>query len=245
MEPTADAPEHDSYEAPEEKGPPPLPSLPARAFQVFFSPGALMDDLADNPRWLSIFLVSTALVTLTTALIPPELMWEMIRMQALRNGTALPEMTDQSMRLIRGFSIGGALLSSVVLTFLFALGYAVLFAFVLGDEGRFKQYLAALTHSWFIPAFLGLLMLPLWLYTGDLQLRPNVAAFLFFLPDGLLKNAGTALDLTQIWATLVFAQGVHAIDNRRSFGSAAAITLTVLVVLAFGLGWLQTLGQRG
>jgi hypothetical protein len=40
------------------------------------------------------------------------------------------------------------------------------------------------------------------------------------------------LDLSQIWSTLVFAQGAHAIDPRRSFGSALGIGLTLMLFIA-------------
>ena len=63
---------------------------------------------------------------------------------------------------------------------------------------------------------------------GDPQFTLNVASF-FFLPDGYLLKVFRALDLAQIWSMLVFAQGAHAIDKRRSFGSAAAIALTVML----------------
>ena len=121
-----------------------------------------------------------------------------------------------------------AVLSTLVFALIFAGFYTLVFAFILGDDGRFKQYLAVLAHSWFIAALFGLLLTPLRLSPGDPQFTLNVASF-FFLPDGYLLKVFRALDLAQIWSMLVFAQGAHAIDKRRSFGSAAAIALTVML----------------
>ena len=76
----------------------------------------------------------------------------------------------------------------------------------------------------------GLLITPLRISTGDAQLTLNLASFLFFLEDGYVLNVFRMLDITQIWSTLVIAQGAHAIDSRRSFGSAAAILLTITLL---------------
>jgi hypothetical protein len=90
-----------------------------------------------------------------------------------------------------------------------------------------------LAHAWFIAAVFALALTPLRISTGNPQFTVNLASFFFFLPEGYLLNVLRALDLSQIWSTLVFAQGAHAIDSRRSFGSAAGVGLTV--VLAFAL----------
>lgn len=209
-----------------------LPPLPTRLFQVFVSPGKLMEHLAETPRWAGAMLVSTALVGLAYALIPPEIMIEAQRMAAMERGADLPEIGEDAQRFMRiAFPVGSAV-ATVVLSFFFAGVYTLIFAFLLGDEGRYVQYLAALTHAWFIAALLGLSVTPLRIATQDPQYSLNLASFFFFLPDGYLFNVLRALDLTQIWSTLVIAQGAHAIDGRRSFKSAAMILLGILVAVA-------------
>ena len=118
------------------------------------------------------------------------------------------------------------------MTFLFAGVYNVVFAFVLGDEGSYKQYLAVVSHAWFIPALFALLLVPLKISSGDAQLTLNLGLFMPFLPEGYFQNLFRFLDLTQIWSVLVIAQGAHVIDRRRSFGSAAAILLVLLLLMA-------------
>ena len=134
------------------------------------------------------------------------------------------------MNFMRVFIPLSTMLSTVVFSFVFAGLYTLIFAFILGDEGSFKQYLAALSHAWFIAAFLGLLITPLKIAAGDPQLTLNLGLFMPFLPEGYIQNLFRLLDITQIWSTLVIAQGAHAIDSRRSFGSAAAILLTITLL---------------
>jgi len=214
----------------------PLPALPARLAAVFFSPGRLMRQLTDNPAWLGALLVSAAVVGLSMLLIPSELFIEAQREAALERGVELPEMTDRAMLAMRIVIPTTTVVATLAMSFFFAGLYTVIFAFVLGDEGRYVQYLAAVTHAWFIAALFGLLVTPLRISTGDPQLTLNLGSFFFFLPDGYFLNVLRVLDLTQIWSTLVIAQGAHAIDRRRSFGSAAAILLVILVGVALVVG---------
>jgi hypothetical protein len=195
-----------------------------------------MRQLTDNPAWLGALLVSATVVGLAMLLIPPELFIEAQREAALERGVELPEMTDRATLAMRIVIPATTVVATLAMSFFFAGLYTVIFAFVLGDEGRYVQYLAAVTHAWFIAALFGLLVTPLRISTGDPQLTLNLGSFFFFLPDGYFLNVLRVLDLTQIWSTLVIAQGAHAIDRRRSFGSAAAILLVILVGVALVFG---------
>jgi hypothetical protein len=209
-----------------------LPPLPARLVAVFFSPGRLVAQLAENPKWAGALLVSALVVGVSMALIPAELFVEAQRQAAMERGMPVPPSDGQPPAWLSYVIPLGTALSTIVFTFMFSGIYTLIFAFILGDEGRFPQYLAVVTHAWFIAALFGLLVTPLRISTGDPQLTLNLASFLFFLPDGYFLNVSRVLDLTQIWSTLVIAQGAHAIDERRSFASAAAILLGLLVVVA-------------
>lgn len=213
-----------------------LPALPVRLMNVLFSPGRLMEQLAERPVWAGAMLVSAVIVGLSIAFIPAEVIMEANRQAAIERGGEFPEMGEEAMRALRIIIPVTTMISSVIFSFLFAGIYTVIFAFVLGDEGRYAQYLAVVTHAWFIAALFGLLVTPLRISTGDPQFTLNLASFFFFLPDGYVLNVFRVLDLTQIWSTLVIAQGAHTIDRRRSFSSAATILLGVLLAIALVIG---------
>lgn len=210
---------------------PMLPSLPTRLAWVFVSPGQLMARLAERPAWAGALVVSSLLVALSVALIPVDVFMEVNRQAAIERGGDFPEMGDTAMNFMRVFIPLSTVVSTVVFSFVFAGVYTVIFAFILGDEGSYRQYLAALSHAWFIAALLGLLITPLRISAGDPQLTLNLGLFMPFVPDGYFQSFFRLLDITQIWSTLVIAQGAHAIDRRRSFGSAATILLTITVLV--------------
>ncbi|HSW28957.1 MAG TPA: YIP1 family protein [Longimicrobiales bacterium] len=211
---------------------PALRPFPARVVQTLFDPGRLTEALARNPAWAAAVILGAVLVVGQTLLIPAEVWEAMMRETMLRQGREMPE----------GFTMGGNVMKISALTFgtlgyflmtlLFAGVVTLVFAFLMGDEGRFRQYLAMVGHSWLIPGFVGLLLLPLKIMQEDPQLTLNVGSFLYFLPEGYPARVAKMLDLSQAWAWLVVAQGARAIYPRRSFASAATVVMVLFVIMA-------------
>ena len=220
-------------DGPTEAGPPPLPR---RLLDAFVSPGKMARDVAAHPHWLSALLVSLALVALATWLIPPELFAEAQRRAALERGVDFPPLTDRALGTFHIVAIVGGSLAFAVISLVLSGLYTLIFVFILGDEGRYTQYLAIFAHASFIPALLSVPLAPLRIATGDAQFSLSLASFVLFLPDGYLLNVLRMMDLTQIWSTLVVALGVQAIDPRRSFGSAATILLGIQLAFALVVG---------
>ncbi len=210
-----------------------LPALPRRLLDTFFSPGKMAEAVARDPKWLGALVVSMVLVAVSTALIPPEMMAEVQRRAALARGATPPPMTERTLQFIRWLSIGGSAMAIAMISVLMSGIYTLIFVFVLGDEGRFKQYFGIFTHAMFIPTLLSLPLVPLRIQTGDPQFTLSLGSFLVFLEPGYLLNVFRFLDLVQLWSTAVIAFGAHAIDRRRSFGSA--LTIMMFVTLAFAL----------
>jgi len=131
---------------------PPAPILPRRLLDTFFSPGKMVEAVAREPRWLGALLVSIVLVAIATSLIPPEMFAEVQRRVALERGISPPPMSDDTLRLIRIFSVAGSALAIAVISFVMSGLYTLVFAFILGDEGTYRQYLAVMVHAAVIPA---------------------------------------------------------------------------------------------
>ena len=207
-----------------------LPSLPKRLFDVFLSPGKLMDAIAQTPAVAGALGTAAFLIAVSTLLIPPEMMAETMRQAALNaGGQAPPEAFMNAMRYITPVM---AMISIVVVTFISAGLYWLIFSFVLGDDGRYRQYLAVGAHALLVPAIIGLALVPLKVMTEDVTMTLNLGNLLFFLPEGYLSNVFRAMDATSIWSALIIAQGAHSIDPKRSFGSAAVVTLGITLVFA-------------
>jgi hypothetical protein len=200
--------------------------------------------VAEHPRWVGAMLVCAVLGALSVAVLPYELFEEMQRRMMIEGGGPPTPIPEDARLYIRIFSIVGAALSIVIFSFIGAGITTFIFAFVLGDEGRYRQYLAVGVHTAMVPLVVATLLAPMRVASGDPQLTINVGTFMTFLPDGYLYNVFRAMDVSQIWAMLVAAQGIHAIDRKnRSFASAATIQLGIFLCIALVVGWLFT--QQG
>ena len=213
-----------------------IPGIHRRFVDTFFSPSKMNAYLAAEPRWVVALVVSVALMGLQVALIPSEVWESLIREQSLaQGGTPLP-MPDWVTDWMGILAAVGAAMTRAIAIPIGAGFLTVIFAFVLGDEGSYRQYLAVTAHSFFIPALVGLLIIPLKIATQDPQLTLNLGSFFFFLPSGYWLGVLTAMDLTQIWSSLVIAQGAHCIDRSRSFRSAVVILLSLMLAMALIVG---------
>jgi hypothetical protein len=213
------------------------PSLPRRLLDAVVSPGKMATAVAADPRWLGAMLVCAALLALSIALLPWELFAEMQRRAMLQSGRAVPELPENIETVVRVGSVIAAGVSFLILSFVSAGVSTFIYAFVLGDEGSYRQYLAVGVHAAIIPSVVGVLLAPLRIAAENPQLTVNLSTFLPFLTGGYLYGVLRALDFSQIWSALVTAQGVHAIDRRRSVASAATIQLGFVLVIALIAGW--------
>jgi len=216
----------------EEEAGPPTPGLATRVLDVFFNPGKLAEALAAKPVWAGALLVGALLIVVQTSLIPVEVWEAMFREAALQRSQPMPEGFAMGGTFMRLSAVVGGAIGWFVFAFLMAGITTLVFAFILGDEGRYRQYLSVLAHAWLIPALVGLAMVPLRISESNPQLTLNLGSFFFFLPDGYLLKVFTMLDLSQLWAWLVVAQGASVIDPRRSFTSAAIILFGFSLAMA-------------
>lgn len=222
----------------EEKAP--LRPLPLRLLDAIVSPGRMARTVADNPKWVGALLVCIVLAVLSIALLPYELFEAMQRRMMIQSGRPVQELPENARTIIRVLSIVGAGVGFTLVAFIGAGVTTFVYAFVLGDEGTYRQYLAVGVHAAIIPALAAVVLVPMRIAAGDPQTTISVATFLPFLPRGVLYNVLRAGDVSQLWATLVVAQGVHAIDRRRSVGSAVVIQLGLFVARAILVGWVLT-----
>lgn len=211
---------------------PPLPPFPKRILQVFINPGELMSALASRPAWAAALVLSAVLVATQTALIPWEVVESFQREAALQRGQAPPEIPENVAQIMRVATPIFAGVAVAIFTFLFAGIFTLIFSFVLGDEGKYRKYLAATAHANLIPAVVGLALVPLKISEQNPQFTLNLGSFFFFLPEGYPLRVLTMMDLSQLWAMLVIAAGAKAIDPRRSYGSAATILVGIAIALA-------------
>jgi len=218
-----------------ESTPPSMP-LPTRLIKVFFSPGEVFDYTRTNPVWFGALAVSAGLIALSMLLIPSEIWIQGMREQAARQGGEMPGFLTSAGPVFRLISAVSGVVGTFLMTLLVAGVVTLFFAFLLGDEGKYKQYLSVQSHALIIGAIASLLLVPLRIVQEDPSLTLNLGTFLPVLQEGYAFRVLKLIDLFGIWSSFVMAVGVTKIDPRRGFGVALSFFLALAVAMALVFG---------
>lgn len=211
----------------------PPPPFYKRFIDVFFNPGRLGQVLREHPVWGVSMVVGAVLVAAMVGLIPAHVWAEMQRRFLLRAGLPVPETLAGAQTFWGWFRrpVSGAA-GLVIEEFFYAGVITLIFAFVLGDEGRYRQYLAVVTHGWLVAVVIELLFVPLKISQANPQFSVSLGTFFYFLPQGYLLNVLNLITLSKLWTALVVAAGVHGIDPKRKFATAATVLIALSIAVS-------------
>lgn len=211
-------------------------SLAGRLASVFVSPGDVFERLRGNPSWFGALAVGAGLVVLSMALIPAEIWVQAMGERAAEEGAEMPSFMASAGPMFRLAAIASGVVFWFVWAFLLAGIITVVFAFFLGDDGRYVQYLAVVSHALVISALGAALLFPLRIYQGDPSFTLNVGTFFPFLAEGYAFRVLKLLDLFGLWGYAVMALGVTKVDPRRSISTALAVCWAFALVFALVFG---------
>ena len=212
---------------------PSLPSLPGRVVAVFVSPGRLFEQLRDKPVWGATMLLLVILNVIMMFLIPAELFEEQIRRSVGDAGMAEDEI---AVAVTVGRYAGIAMAGVMGAVGSFIIGAALFFVFstLLGDNGRFRQYLSVVVHALLVSSVGALIQVPLKRSAGDMELVLSLGTFAPFLQDGFLLSFLSAIGLFGIWCAMLMAIGVTRIQPTRGWGGAFTVVMVLYCVFALG-----------
>ena len=131
----------------------------------------------------------------------------------------------------RRFSLGRLIPIVVLLT---GLVLFFVFATLLGDKGRFRQYLSVVVHALVISSIGALIQVPLKRSAGDMELVLSLGTFAPFLEEGFLLSFLSAIGLFGIWCARLMAIGITRIQPTRSWGGAFSIVMVLYCLFALG-----------
>lgn len=212
-----------------------MSALLNRLARLFYAPASVMEELKEEPRWLGALLLAALLVVVSSALVPEELMRETMRLDAIRRGTEVPAGMESRIGLMRSVSLIATPVFWLVWNFFLAGVLTVTFAFLLGDEGTYRQYLSVVVHASFIGAVGAVLTTPLRIQAQDLYLTLSIGTFVQgFMAEGYWLRVLQMLDLFGLWAYGLMALGAAAIDKRRTWLSG----FVAIMVFGFSVAML-------
>jgi len=212
----------------------PLPGLLSRYVKVYVSPGSLFESLAEQPVWGGAMALGAAFLLAGTLLVPPDLFIDALRQQLISQGQAVPSVLESGAELIRFGGAAAAFVGWFIINTVLAGVVTFVFAFLMGDDGMYRQYLSVLVHAQLIAATSTVLVLPLKIMAGDVQLLLSVGTFAFFLEDGYFLRFLSLLDLFGLWAWVLVGLGAAKVGGREK-GAPVATGILIIPVAIAGL----------
>jgi hypothetical protein len=205
-----------------------VPGLFSRYIRIFVAPDLLFQGLRTQPLWGGAMLLGACLVLAGTGLIPPELFIATLR----ESGQDLPPGLEDQGNVFRLAGAAAAFIFWSISLAIFAGVIMVIFAFLLGHEGTYRQYLAVIAHAQLISATSTVVLLPLRIIAEDAQLVLSVGTFAVFLDSGYPLRFLSALDLFGLWAWLLVGLGAARIGRKKSWIGASVIVMVIPVTIA-------------
>lgn len=208
---------------------PPAPlGFGTRLGLLFSSPAKLGDEVREHPAWFGPLLLGLVLTLIGTAVIPAEVFVEANRAAAAGTGQELPAFMQGA--FFKYAALGGITIFWFVMNLITAGLVTLVFAFVMGDEGRFKQYLAAAAWASVIAGAAALVLSPLRVITRDPQLSLGLGTFAELVMDGGYPlRLAKMVDFFSLWSWAVLGAVASRFDKQRSIGSGITVMLVIML----------------
>lgn len=217
-----------------------LPGLPTRLIQVLVAPGRLFRTLAVESRSWDALALGIVLAGISNLLLPIEVWEQTIREQLIQFDGQMPADLTVAARTGRVVGTIGVAVFWPILALLTTGLYSLIFLFVFGYEGRFRQYFSMVSHALLIAAVGALLVAPLRIWTGSAQFTLNLGAFFPMLAEGLAERFLGLLDLFNLWVYALVGLGASMIDGDReplpSMGISLGFALLLSLLIASFMG---------
>jgi hypothetical protein len=210
------------------------PSFARRVRDTFVAPRRLCASLREEPVWVDVLLVATALAALAWVLQPSEIFLEQMRHPVSRLGEPVT-LTSSPAEIVRYGRLNAALSALVgepVVAFALAGALTLVFTILARGSATFRQYLAVVSHALLIPAAGALVLTIAAALAGASSVTIASALGLSPVSGSLALRSLAWLDPFVLWMLLVLAVGVEQLDARRSWGSAAAVLVMLYLVSA-------------
>jgi hypothetical protein len=205
----------------------------ARFFAVFFSPGRLLQHLAQRPSWFwMVGLTGLLGGALNFLVFSTEAGQKAFRQQVLESGRTIPpEALEQTVVITRYVgSIAAVVITPIVCLVLAGIVYLI-FNVIMGGEGTFRQALAIGGHIFPIGILQGVLRSVLILQKESFQATTSLAAFAPFLdPDSAFLLLLKGIDPFWIWQIGLLALGMSVI-HRLPVRKCAVVLFSIYAVV--------------
>jgi len=209
--------------------------LPQRVIQLFASPAALFRSLGEAPSTWGAVALGALVISLSSLLLPLAIWEETLRLQILETGQQLPIELATAARVGKVAAVLGPVLAWPITALVTAGLYSLLFLFILGYEGSYRQYLSVSAHALLVAALSTLVLLPFRILTEQAQFSLTLGSIFWWIDGGLAGRFLGLADLFQLWAFGLMGMGAAVLDGRRGVTASVSVALGAALLVWLGV----------
>lgn len=221
----------------------PAPGPVQRIGMVFFSPGKLGEHLRHASPWFWTLAIVAIVSTIAFALIPTDIMRQMIEARAAARPQAQggPDL-DTMVKFGRIFGAAWVLVGTFIGAAIIAGLLYLVFNLILGQEHSYRQHMSAAAHIYWITLLGFLLTIPIWLAKEDIEIKLGLGLMLPDEPSSFVEHLVNSVGIFGLWGSVALGaveSGLSA--GRISGGKAIASVLGLYLVWVLGSAVLASL----
>lgn len=208
--------------------PAPTPSLMQRVIMVFTAPAKLGETLRVQAPWFwTLAIVAIVGAVAFAALVPTDLIRHMIEQRA-RTQEGGPSL-DTLVTITRVLgAIGGGLIWPFIASAVAAGVLYLMFNLAFGLDVLYKEHLSAMAHIWWINTLGFLVLIPIWISKGDMQIALGLGLLLPEAPSTFGGHYLNTITIFGVWASVALGLIESGMSGGRIKAGKAVGTILVL-----------------
>lgn len=206
-----------------------------RIILAFTAPSKLGEYLSFKQPWFWTLAIVAIVSAILFLVMPAELIQSAMERGAQGRSQG-QEMDPETMLLMgRVSTTVGALLMTFVFAFAIAGVVYLTFNVMLGGGSTYKQHLSAVSHMYWINFLAFIIIVPLWISKGDMNVRLGLGLLLTDEPSTLPTHFMNSIGLFGLWASAVLGAIESGLSGGKiSVGKGITTVLVLYFFLAIG-----------
>jgi hypothetical protein len=206
-----------------------------RVMLTFTAPSKLGEYVRSRQPWFWTLAI-VAIVSAVLFLVMPAELIQSAMERGAQGRSEGQEMDPDTMLLMgRVSTTVGALLMTFVFAFAIAGVVYLTFNVMLGGDSTYKQHLSAVSHMYWINLLAFLIVLPLWISKGDMNVRLSLGLLLADEPSSIPTHFMNSIGLFGLWASAVLGTIESGLSGGKiSVGKGITTVLVLYFMMAIG-----------
>ncbi len=210
------------------------PNLIQRVVMVFGSPTKLGESLRRQSPWFWTLAIVAVISLIIFFFLPEDLLRQAIESQAARRPQAQGQTQDPAaqIQVARLAGAAGALIGTFIAAAVIAGALYLVFNVLQGGETAYRQHMSAVAHIFWITLLGSILLLPIWISKGDMQIKLGLGLLLAEAPSSFVGHFLNGITIFGLWGSAALG----AVESGLS-GGRISVGKSVGTVLGLYLVW--------